>query len=54
MFRHMLTGMLTLVVAHSLLADDLGDAEQIAPGDDPQLGKLFDEIKRTLEPHWSL
>jgi acetoin utilization deacetylase AcuC-like enzyme len=37
-----------------LLVDDLGDAEQIAPSTDPQIGKLLDEIKRTLEPHWSL
>jgi len=36
------------------LADDLGDVEQIAPGSRPQIGKLFDEIKRTLTPYWNL
>ncbi len=36
------------------LADDLGDVEQIAPSTDPQLGKLLDELKRGLEPHWNL
>ena len=36
------------------LADDLGDVEQVAPSDHPEIGKLLDEIKRTLAPHWNL
>jgi acetoin utilization deacetylase AcuC-like enzyme len=36
------------------LADELGDAEQLAPSDNPEIGKLLDEVKRTLAPHWNL
>ena len=36
------------------LADELGDPEQLAPSDHPEIGKLLEEVKRTLAPHWNL
>ncbi|MFH2009998.1 MAG: histone deacetylase [bacterium] len=35
------------------LADELQDPEEIGPSDHPAIGRLMDEVKRVLDPHWS-